>query len=217
VLPSLAGLPKGRVSLAMLVTAPWLFRGSFPVNSFSKNYDKPGIGGTTVRCAHPPFVHLLTEPMLHTHASRALTITLDCTRGRSRTAADSAALPPQEVSVLVRLRRLNPRRPLDLFSMPLLDASLLTRNRLDPCRLYKHFLLHGLNASVAVDGLAIEFANTSAFRLYWVRSPRAWPSLECLLGRLPLCPPQFHTLALCFVLCHAALPEHRLCDGVLHA
>ncbi len=34
-----------RLVLLVLVTAPWLLRSRFPVNSFSANYTKPGAAG----------------------------------------------------------------------------------------------------------------------------------------------------------------------------
>jgi hypothetical protein len=51
--PTLALSLAPRVLLAWLLTLPWLARGRFPVNSFSANYDRPGVGGTT------PLIRLL--------------------------------------------------------------------------------------------------------------------------------------------------------------
>ena len=95
------GSAPGRTALALLATLPWLFRANFPVNSFSKNYELPGVGGRT------PLIRLL-----------------------------------------YRLKKYQ-------------------------YLLYKHCLLHGLNASVAVEGMhataaAPGLASTQSFRLYWM-------------------------------------------------
>jgi len=95
-LPHLSDLPRARVALAMLVAAPWAWRGAFPVNSFSQNYKQAGVGGTT--------------PLIR---------------------------------VLYRLKKYQ-------------------------YLLYKHFLLHGLNASISVDGLRSPLATSNTFRLYWL-------------------------------------------------
>lgn len=39
--------PLARACLCVLMLLPWLFRGLFPINSFSANYAKPGVGGST--------------------------------------------------------------------------------------------------------------------------------------------------------------------------
>lgn len=39
--------PLARACLCVLMLLPWLVRGRFPINSFSANYAKPGVGGST--------------------------------------------------------------------------------------------------------------------------------------------------------------------------
>jgi len=43
----LAGADVARVALALGMLLPWLARARFPVNPFSANYNRPGVGGTT--------------------------------------------------------------------------------------------------------------------------------------------------------------------------
>ena len=93
--PTLAAdRPLCRLGLALAMLAPWHWRGRFPVNAFSANYERPGVGGS---------------------------------------------------SALIRF---------------------LYRMKKYQYLLYKHALLHGLNASVAVDGRAL--AATTHFRTYWL-------------------------------------------------
>lgn len=89
-----AGGERRRLLLAALATTPWLARGAFPVNRFSDNYSRAGLGGKT--------------------------------------------------GLIRALYRLKAYQYL----------------------LYKHFLLHGLNATVAVDGLRL--GEDAAFRAYWL-------------------------------------------------
>ena len=91
---ALGDRPTARACLALAMLAPWLWRGLFPINSFSANYAKPGKGGSS------PLIRLL-----------------------------------------YRLKKWQ-------------------------YLLYKHALLHGLNASVAADGGAL--ATTPYFRSYWL-------------------------------------------------
>jgi len=110
-LPLFVNSAPARAALALLATAPWLLRSRFPVNSFSKNYSQPGIGGKTAL-----------------------------------------------VRVLYRMKKYQ-------------------------YLLYKHALLHGLNASVAVHGGLTTsgmggsggsgsgttgLATSESFRLYWL-------------------------------------------------
>jgi hypothetical protein len=44
---ALAGADVARIALAIGMLLPWLARGRFPVNAFSANYKKPGVGGAT--------------------------------------------------------------------------------------------------------------------------------------------------------------------------
>ena len=46
-LAAIGDRPMARIALAVSMTLPWLARSRFPVNSFSANYSKPGVGGTT--------------------------------------------------------------------------------------------------------------------------------------------------------------------------
>lgn len=84
---------RTRIILLFLVTAPWLIRGKFPVNSFSDNYNKED--------------------------------------GKSS----------DFIRIMYRVKKYQ-----YVF--------------------YKHFLLHGLNLSVAIYGY--ELANKPEFRLYWL-------------------------------------------------
>lgn len=89
-----------RVACGLAVSLPWLWRSSFPVNSFSANYAK----------------ELKREG--HTQDS-------------------------DEARVIADMYRLKKYQYV----------------------FYKHFLLHGMNASVAVSG--VDIANHPSFRLYW--------------------------------------------------
>ena len=44
---TLEGMPLARAALALAMLTPWLVRGAFPINAFSANYARPGVGGTT--------------------------------------------------------------------------------------------------------------------------------------------------------------------------
>ena len=46
-LAAIGDWPTARIALAVSMTLPWLARSRFPVNSFSANYSRPGVGGTT--------------------------------------------------------------------------------------------------------------------------------------------------------------------------
>ena len=92
---TLEGVPLARAALALAMLTPWLVRGAFPINAFSANYARPGVGGTT-----------------------------------------------RLIRFLYRMKKWQ-------------------------YLLYKHALLHGLNASVAVDG-AGGLVASAYFRTYWL-------------------------------------------------